>query len=522
VKDDQHSGACPEPEQLAAYIDGRVTVEERAAIQRHLADCDDCREVVADAVRLRDEPHARVLPFWRRPRTQVLGGGLLALAASLILVVQVRPELNPWRRSTPRADLIAAMDTSRTIEGRLTGGFAYAPLRTPTRGTSAPPATNAYALLAAAARIREAAAENPNADNLHLLGTSNLVQDDYDAALNAFARAASIRDSAALQADLAAAYLARGRATNRRDDYDRALEAAERSIQLDRSAEGLFNRALALDALGRRADARNAWLEYLAIDSSSPWAGEARFRADADDRSQQVPRKGVSFLPASAFKEHFEGNLEIFVGGKSRPTAAEDFPVSYWANERCSATAVGPRVLVSAGHCFDGDTSVSILHRGRVLNGSCQPIEWLPYGRKEDVALCDIEEITQVRFETVAIRPFASVGDRLMLTGFGGDPVKGFEAGTHLAGDATITGIREAAIDTVGGAFLVKGDSGGAGFAERRFKRFLISVNAAVDSTLKKSRVVGLFAIADIIKRWAHDGSQRRICGVNFYGNTCR
>ena len=37
---------------LAAYLDGNLTAKERAGIESHLAYCDDCRELVALAVKI--------------------------------------------------------------------------------------------------------------------------------------------------------------------------------------------------------------------------------------------------------------------------------------------------------------------------------------------------------------------------------------------------------------------------------------------------------------------------------------
>src|SRR5215471_6052156 len=40
--------ACPGPEQLAAYVDGMLAPADRTDLDRHLAGCADCREVVGD------------------------------------------------------------------------------------------------------------------------------------------------------------------------------------------------------------------------------------------------------------------------------------------------------------------------------------------------------------------------------------------------------------------------------------------------------------------------------------------
>src|SRR3954471_18383905 len=40
--------ACPDPETLAAYVDGMLDPAARAAVEAHAADCRDCREILAD------------------------------------------------------------------------------------------------------------------------------------------------------------------------------------------------------------------------------------------------------------------------------------------------------------------------------------------------------------------------------------------------------------------------------------------------------------------------------------------
>ena len=40
--------ACPDSEQLAVYADGAMGAAECGAIERHLADCADCRTVLAE------------------------------------------------------------------------------------------------------------------------------------------------------------------------------------------------------------------------------------------------------------------------------------------------------------------------------------------------------------------------------------------------------------------------------------------------------------------------------------------
>src|SRR5262249_24317578 len=123
-----------------------------------------------------------------------------------------------------------------------------------------------------------------SAENLHAFGASQLLLGRFDAAVDALSEAATVNASRgpaslrAINTDLAAAYLARGRAQDRPDDFVHALNAAD-SANRGTSAptpESLFNRALALEPLHLRDQARAAWQDYLKRDAKSGWADEAR------------------------------------------------------------------------------------------------------------------------------------------------------------------------------------------------------------------------------------------------------
>ena len=91
--------------------------------------------------------------------------------------------------ATRIAEVAQLLGTERTFEGRLSGGFAYGAVRTPTRsGTD----TANLSLLAAAGELQQAAAADPSATNLHAWGVAQLLLADYDNAL------VNLRDAAAL------------------------------------------------------------------------------------------------------------------------------------------------------------------------------------------------------------------------------------------------------------------------------------------------------------------------------------
>lgn len=102
---------CPPLEDIAAFLDGRLPEEERARIVAHLADCESCYAVFADAARFqleeeKEEEESRkrkvaanvepvtekpapapVIPFHRRPAVR----WALPLAALLVLGVATIP-----------------------------------------------------------------------------------------------------------------------------------------------------------------------------------------------------------------------------------------------------------------------------------------------------------------------------------------------------------------------------------------------------------------------------------------------
>ena len=105
---------------------------------------------------------------------------------------------------------------------------------------------------------------------------------DVEGAVAALEDAVRLAPGAVLaRVDLSAAFVERWRRTNEATHAIRALDEAERARQLQpRLAEAQFNHALVLEALGMHDEARRAWRAYLALDSASGWAAEARQRLE--------------------------------------------------------------------------------------------------------------------------------------------------------------------------------------------------------------------------------------------------
>lgn len=101
-----------------------------------------------------------------------------------------------------------------------------------------------------------------------------------DRAVEALARAvADDPHDAGTWSDLSAAYLVRAQQADDPRDLVRAYAAADRAVRENGALpEARFNRALSLERLFLKTEARIAWKAYLALDSTSLWAKEARER----------------------------------------------------------------------------------------------------------------------------------------------------------------------------------------------------------------------------------------------------
>jgi len=275
----------PDAERLAEYAEDLLNGGLRAEIEQHLADCAECRAAVIETTEflhstLATADAAKVIPFFNRKRLIGVAAGLAAAAA---LVLAVRATL-PDRFFGPRGgrpelqELIAAVanEPTRLAEGRLSGGFKYAPPPAPTRGAG--DANVATRVRIAAARLEEEVRERPTPGARAALGVADLAVGDLDGAVRSLEFAAALEPSdAQYQNDLAVACIARARRRGAASDWASALEAAERAVAANPAlVEAWFNRALAIEAVRSADEAKHAWKDYFDRDSSSDWARERR------------------------------------------------------------------------------------------------------------------------------------------------------------------------------------------------------------------------------------------------------
>lgn len=181
-------------------------------------------------------------------------------------------------------------------------------------GCSAPAAVPSARARAVIRRAAEAARAGVDPDALHAAALANLVYSGaarnlLDQSISYLQTASRLTERPApVLADLAAAHLMRARSTGSPWELYQALEAAERALEHEpRNATALFNAAAALDAMHLPGQAVQGWARYLAVDSTSGWAREARRRrtlaAPASRRRPPGRRATLAELQAFAADE---------------------------------------------------------------------------------------------------------------------------------------------------------------------------------------------------------------------------
>lgn len=275
----EHSG-FPSDETLAAFIDGRLDEVTRRRVVEHMTTCDECYAVYLAATEMQA---ASVVP---PPRRRAISGTFLAATLTMSIAAIVLIGLfTPLRRYlTPQhadvKELVAATRELpyRTLEGRLSGGFVWKPLKEIERDkpAAAKKEPDNWTLIGAAGKVQDVARSDDSPESLHAVGVSHLLLGNWDEAINALKSASEQRpNDAEFANDLATAYLARGAFRDHAQDYADANEVVAKAWALKRTPEIAWTRAMVLEHL-HLPDARLAWNDYLNLDPSSPWSKEAR------------------------------------------------------------------------------------------------------------------------------------------------------------------------------------------------------------------------------------------------------
>jgi CHAT domain-containing protein len=273
----------PTVETMTAFSEGTLSRPELAIVTQHLAACEDCRVMVSETAQFeREEEHRRT----NERRIPLKWWGVAAAAAG-ILIISLALTKGFGREQSPVAILLdAAPREHRTVEPRL-AGFPWARLQAPQLGKVAPDPAN-LKLGGAAGTVLEKTAGQTGPAARHGAGLASLFIGRSSDAIAALEQAAGQSNKASTWNDLAAARYVAAITDERAAQLPLALVAADRALRLDpRSPEALFNRALILEHMELRDQARAAWQKYLAVDSATEWAVEAReHMRRLDERSE--------------------------------------------------------------------------------------------------------------------------------------------------------------------------------------------------------------------------------------------
>jgi CHAT domain-containing protein/tetratricopeptide (TPR) repeat protein len=248
-------------------------------------------------------------------RTLIIGG---VLAVALGAIVWLRPGVLPTFGADRRVDagmreLVAAVGSERFIEPRLSDPFAWGQPPAPVRGDGRPSSSPSVRI--AALKVVENAGADPGAAALRRVGVAYLVLNEPDKAIDALENAIELDpDAPQAHSDLSAALLHRWRAGGEAFDAVRVLEEAGAALaRRPQSLEAAFNQALVLEYLGPKEGAIALWRKYLAADSTSPWAAEARTHLETLQKTTTRPT--------------FPSGAEVTDGSADRLVADDPFAV---------------------------------------------------------------------------------------------------------------------------------------------------------------------------------------------------
>ena len=258
--------SCPDPETLGSFVAGTLHPGVQQQVADHAADCNFCIWVIRETANY-DRHSVTAAPRWWR-FLPAAAGFILAVLAALLIVV--RYPADPVRRMAAAAHQSGV----RTIEGRVVH-FDYGRY-TSTRSLGGANTTGSIA----AQGVLDDTDRPGSAREWHQRGIASLLVDRIEAAVRQLSEAVRLApESGEYRSDLAAARIALGTARQDETEFRRALADAVEALRLSpASRDATFNRALALERLGDRDAALRAYEEYLALDSDSEWAREARWR----------------------------------------------------------------------------------------------------------------------------------------------------------------------------------------------------------------------------------------------------
>ncbi len=251
----------------------------RSNWQRHLAQrLADIAEATETEPRGRSSPWVNTtLPtaqsLTRWVRWSVSAAAMLAFATAVGFWI-VGPQLALYSTS----QMIARAYTERRPFVLRLAGAHYSVVRQQ-RGSSDSRLDQSPDLLDAEVQIARHLSRDPKNPNwLHARARAELLESNYQNALDALQEAAAVRpDDLSIKLDLSTAYVARGEITRQPADYKLALNSLTQILNKNsHDTLSLFNRAIVLEHLENYTAAIIDWERYLQIDPEGEWSVEAK------------------------------------------------------------------------------------------------------------------------------------------------------------------------------------------------------------------------------------------------------
>lgn len=213
--------------------------------------------------------------------------------------------------------------------------------------------------------------------------------------------------------------------------------------------------------------------------------------------------------------------VPTLIGGDPAPKDKYPSTVRIFSGGSCTATLVGPQVVLSAAHCMDDGMGVEFDYNGaRIKSNACDHHPGYADNQTKDFALCWLSEPLTGTWETINTdHGLVSKGDTVTLTGYGctEEGGGGGNDGILREGSAKVTKTPSRnnfdIVTSAAKGALCFGDSGGPAFYSGDSGRVVIGVNSR--GNIKDTSYLSAVHMADqnFMKKWS-EKRKLGICGV--------